>query len=156
MKIIIVGKAGSGKDFLKNKLVERGFSREVSYATRPPRPGERPGVDYNFIDEIGFLRLKEEGFFYECQNFNGWWYGTSVKEFYTKSVFIFTPSGVKDIKSYDRKNCFIIFLDVSEGVRRERLALRNDADKTERRIAADEEDFRDFKDFDIRITNPDF
>jgi guanylate kinase len=155
-RIIIVGKAGSGKDFLKSKLVEAGYKREVSFTTRPPREGEENGVHYYFIHKDQFVGMIKRGDFYEQQEFNGWYYGTSVQQWRSSQVFIFTPSGVKDILEEDRKNCFIIFLDIPIEIRKERLELRSDADKVERRIAADEEDFKDFTDFDIRITNSDF
>ena len=49
-----------------------------------------------------------------------------------------------------------MFIDIDEHILRERLTGRNDADKTERRIGADKEDFKNFFDFDCIITNPNF
>ena len=67
-----------------------------------------------------------------------------------------TPSGIEKLKPEDRKESFIIFIDIDENILRERLAGRNDADKAERRIDADREDFKNFSDFDCIITNPNF
>jgi guanylate kinase len=155
-RLILVGKAASGKDHLKNILVSRGFEREVSYTTRPPRPNEVDGVDYHFVTEEVFLHMKKEGLFYESQCFNGWWYGTTISEWEEKNVFIFTPSGVKDIRPEDRNRCTIIYLDIPESIRLERLMDRMDADKADRRIAADEKDFAGFFDYDIKISTPYF
>jgi hypothetical protein len=41
-------------------------------------------------------------------------------------------------------------------MRRERLLRRSDAHDAERRLLADAIDFENFKDYDLRITNPDF
>jgi dephospho-CoA kinase len=52
---------------------------------------------------------------------------------------------------------FVIYLDIPQKVRRERLGERNDKnDSVERRISADIEQFRNFSDFDCKITNENF
>ncbi len=51
----------------------------VSYTTRPPRPGERNGVDYHFIDDATFLAMKGRGEFLESAEVHGYRYGTSKK-----------------------------------------------------------------------------
>ena len=155
-RIILCGHAGSGKDFARKKLESRGYSYAVSYTTRPPRDTEADGVDYIFLSEDEFKKMIDNNEFYEFVNFNGWYYGTTVDQFYTDDVFIMTPHGISKIKEVDRKISFIMYFDIDQDIRKERLMLRNDADKVDRRIAADEEDFKDFTDFDLRIENPDF
>ena len=155
-RIILVGKGGSGKDFLKKKMIERGFVREVSYTTRPMRTGEAEGKDYFYVEESDFKRMITAGEFYQHDNFNGWYYGTSKAQWEKKSLFIMTPGGIAKIKPEDRKECFIIYIDINEEIRKERLSQRSDADSVDRRLAADENDFKDFTDFDMRVTNPDF
>lgn len=155
-RIVLVGKAASGKDFTRKKLEEQGFKYAVSYTTRPPRDGEQDGKDYFFLSVEEFEKMISNDEFYEYVTFNGWYYGTSNKQFYEDDIFIMTPYGVSKIHENDRKRCFIMYFDIEENVRRERLALRSDADKVDRRLAADAEDFKNFSDFDIRITNPDF
>jgi guanylate kinase len=156
-RIILCGKAASGKDHLRKTLEGRGFKYAVSYTTRPPRNGEIDGKDYFFIDENEFRDLIEQNFFYEHVSFNGWFYGTSRDQWYeTSDIFIMTPGGINKIKTADRKNSFIIFIDIPIEIRRERLASRNDADTVDRRIEADERDFNNFTDFDIKITDHKF
>ena len=47
--------------------------------------------------------------------------------------------------------------NIPEEVRRERLLNRAmPGDTLERRLIADWEDFKDFTDYDVRISNPDF
>jgi guanylate kinase len=155
-RIIIAGKGGSGKDYLVKLLKERELTYSVSHTSRPPRDGELDGVDYYFVTYEEAMKMANDGDFYEWVEFNKWFYGTSLDEFYRANLFIMTPSGIEKLKAEDRKESFIIFLDIDENILRKRLAGRNDADKAERRIDADREDFKNFSDFDCIITNPDF
>lgn len=155
-RLILVGKAASGKDYARKLLEEKGFKYAVSYTTRPPRAGEAEGRDYFFKSEEEFQVMAEEQEFYEHVSFNGWHYGTTVKQFYRDDVFIMTPYGISKLKEDDRKKSLIIYFDIEENVRRERLSQRSDADTVERRIEADARDFENFTDFDIRITNHNF
>ena len=76
-RIIIVGPAASGKDFLKQRLGEKSLKLDVSYTTRHPREGEVHGKDYNFISEKMFF---DEGTdFYEYVKFGDYYYGVINK-----------------------------------------------------------------------------
>lgn len=157
-RIILCGKAASGKDHLRKILEGRGFKYGVSYTTRPPRKGEIDGKDYFFLEENEFQTLIEQGFFYEHVTFNGWFYGTSKEQWFTTDdVFIMTPTGISKLHAADRKSSFIIYIDIPTDIRRERLMERNDnADSIERRLEADDRDFENFIDYDIKITDHNF
>ena len=95
--------------------------------------------------------------FYEHVYFNGWLYGTTVNQFFTDDLFIMTPAGISHIKPEDRTNSFIIYIDIYLFIRKQRLTDRKmPGDTLTRRIEADELDFMDFNDYDLRITNEDF
>lgn len=156
-RIVLVGKAASGKDHFIKKIESRGFKYAVSYTTRPQREGEVHGKDYYFISEDEAKVLIESGFFYEYVIFNGWIYGTSVTQFFSDDLFIMTPKGIHEIKPEDRLESFVIYLDIPSNVRIKRLNKRHmPGDSVKRRIEADELDFSDFTDYDLRITNSDF
>ena len=155
-RIVLVGKAASGKDHARKRFESKGFSYAVTYTSRPPRTGEVNGQDYFFVSEEEFERMIANDEFYEYVPFNGWYYGTPKSVFHGKDIFIMTPHGVSKILPEDRANTFVIFFDIEENIRRERLALRNDADKVDRRLEADAKDFENFTDYDLRITNSDF
>ena len=159
-RIILVGKAGSGKDFMRKKLESRNFKYAVSYTTRPAREGEVHGRDYFFITEELAKKMIDNYEFFEYVMFNGWLYGTTLSQWSQADgddVFIMTPTGLSHIGEEDRKDCLVIFVDIDINVRRERLMQRDmPGDSIERRIQADEDDFHSFTNFDIRITNPDF
>jgi guanylate kinase len=156
-RIIMVGKAASGKDHLRKKFESRGFKYAVSYTTRPPRENEIDGKDYFFITDEEATNMVESNMFYEYVHFNGWLYGTTVTQFYMDDLFIMTPAGLSHIKPEDRSSSFIIYTDIDMSTRITRLTNRDmPGDSLSRRIKADELDFMDFNDYDLRITNADF
>lgn len=158
-RIILVGKGGSGKDFLRKKFEAQGFQYQISYTTRPPREGEVNGKDYFFISNNDATRMTWNDEWYEWVEFNGWIYGTTKTQFYAEGcpIFIMTPSGLAHLKPEDRKESFIIYIDPPQEIINDRLKKRNmPGDSAERRRLADIEQFKDFTDYDIRITNPDF
>ena len=153
-KIVIVGRGGSGKDFLRKKFEDRGFKYCVSYTSRPIREGEEDGKDYRFTSIEYFDNNFSD--FCEIDKFNGWKYGTLIKDFNDSNLFIMTPRGVNNIKGEDRKKCFVIFIDPPREIIKERLTQRKDADSADRRIDADDKDFFEFSNYDMRISNSDF
>ena len=153
-KIIIVGPGGSGKDFLRKKMVDKGFEYGVSFTSRPPREGEEEGIDYYYRDEDFFESNSD--IFLELQEFNGWRYGISKGEFSVKNLFILSPAGLRSLPKSFRDESFVIYLNPIAEIRRKRLKERNDADDVERRFLADERDVSGFFDYDIMITNEDF
>jgi guanylate kinase len=155
-RVIIAGKGASGKDHLRKMMVDSGFSYCVSHTTRPKRSDEEEGIDYYFIKEAEAYRMVLEDLFLEHTNFNSWIYGTSKDEFHKSNLFIMTPSGISQLSPIDRSESLIVYVDVSEEIRRERMSLRKDADDVNRRIAADEVDFKGFSDYDVKIEDHNF
>ena len=153
MRIILVSKAAGGKDFFRD-FIKKKLDVDISYSTRPPREGEIDNETYNFITSNEYWDMENNNAFFESVQFNGWHYGTSRNSWENKDVFIMTPSGVKQIPKRDRKDCVVVFFDIPIDIRKLRLDNRSDADRVERRLRADEKDFKYFKDFDIRVRNP--
>jgi guanylate kinase len=54
--LVLSSPSGAGKTTISRLLLERepDLAMSVSVTTRPPRPGERDGIDYHFIDEADF------------------------------------------------------------------------------------------------------
>ncbi len=96
-KIIIIGRGGSGKDYLRKKLVKKGYTYGISFTSRPPREEEIDGVDYFFRTKKEIEELKSTNSFVELQKFNGWYYGITHSEFTSKDIFVLTPSGIRDL-----------------------------------------------------------
>lgn len=156
-KIAIVGAAATGKDYLRKRMMDRGMVYGVSCTTRFPREGEVHGKDYYYLTPEEFESKIERGEFVEWQDFNGWKYGLTKDEFERCDVMILNAEAVTLLDTEYRNRLFVIYLDIAEDIRRERLGVRNDKnDSTDRRIIADNEQFRNFSDFDCKITNQDF
>jgi guanylate kinase len=82
--VVISGPSGAGKTTLLARLLARlpQLKPSVSATTRPPRPGERDGVDYHFLTPQEFERRRAAGEFLECFEVfgRGYWYGTLRSE----------------------------------------------------------------------------
>jgi guanylate kinase len=79
--VIVSGPSGVGKStvvpMVMDKLAGR-LERSISATTRKPRPGERHGVDYYFMEPAEFTQRLEAGDFLETVEVfgRGHWYGT--------------------------------------------------------------------------------
>ncbi|MBP9027647.1 MAG: guanylate kinase [Aminivibrio sp.] len=75
---VLSGPSGAGKGTLRKKVFEtvQDIRFSISCTTRPPRQGEKDGVDYRFISEEAFLSLLREDKFLEHAEVHGHYYGT--------------------------------------------------------------------------------
>jgi guanylate kinase len=76
---VITAPSGAGKTSLIDALVREDPSLQLStsFTTRAPRPGEKNGVDYHFVDEPTFLAMRDRGEFLENAEVHGFRYGTA-------------------------------------------------------------------------------
>ena len=165
-KLILLGKSGSGKDFLMRKLVEKKLRGCLKMTTRPQRKHEIQWVTYEFVADWTFKEKIDNDEFLVYQTFEvtpegkdpeTWYYGITKEEFEKSQVFIMTPGEFENITPEVRKDCFVVYLDIDRSIRESRLFKRQDKnDSITRRLDADEIDFKDFKDYDLRITDPEF
>ena len=143
-KLLICGHSGSGKDFLLRQLKEKGLKVE--------------GVNYYFktLNQFESLDLLVSQDFYNDKG-ELWKYGILKEDFNNSQAFILTPGEVRQLTPEVRKNCFVVFLDIDRSIRESRISNRQDHnDSIKRRLDADEIDFKDFKDYDLKITDPEF
>jgi len=80
--IVISAPSGGGKTTLCHRLLaaSANMTRAITCTTRAPRPGEKDGVDYYFLDPTAFLRRVEAGSFLEHATVYGKSYGTLKAE----------------------------------------------------------------------------
>jgi guanylate kinase len=79
---VVTGPSGVGKGTLIRNLLEHvpELDLAVSATTRPPRPGERDGVEYHFLAPEEFERAVASGGFVEHATYSGNRYGTLRSE----------------------------------------------------------------------------
>lgn len=158
-KYLIVGPAASGKDWLQQRFIEKGYTRLIQYTTRPKRPTEN-GTEYHFISQKLMGKMIREMKFLSVKCFKDWWYGFSKKDFEECNVAIVSIGNINELR-YNYPNlldfCEIIYLEIPKEIRIERLSGRyvggNVDDTVERRVSADEHDFEDFNFYTICLTS---
>lgn len=80
--VVISAPSGAGKTTLGERTLSNrpGMTRAVTCTTREPRPGEKEGVDYYFLDAATFLKRVQAGNFLEHATVHGNSYGTLKSE----------------------------------------------------------------------------
>jgi guanylate kinase len=78
LMLVLSSPSGAGKTTLSRALLEQDPETvlSVSTTTRPKRPGEVDGEDYNFVDQTTFQKLVADGAFLEFADVFGHSYGT--------------------------------------------------------------------------------
>jgi guanylate kinase len=130
---IISAPSGSGKTTLCNRLVEsiEGLYRSISMTTRPPRTGERDGMDYIFIEKQEFLKRQKRKEFLEWANVFGEYYGTPKKYIShmlnkgSDVLLSIDVQGAMKIKRLHMEACYIFILPPSMKMLKERLMNRS-------------------------------
>ena len=76
---VVSAPSGAGKTSLVRALLgeQPNLRLSISCTTRPARPGEVDGVDYEFVDQAEFVRRRDAGDFLEWAQVHHNLYGTS-------------------------------------------------------------------------------
>jgi guanylate kinase len=168
-KLIILGKSGSGKDFMIRQMSKKGLLAGIKTTSRPQRKGEVQWETYDFVADWTFKEMIQNDDFIVRQDFlvtpvdrepETWYYGLTKKEFERAQAFIMTPAELLMIDAETRKKCFVVYLDIDRDIREQRVLRRRDMnDSIKRRMDADDKDFEDFDkngDYDLRVTDEEF
>ncbi|XP_015920877.1 guanylate kinase isoform X2 [Parasteatoda tepidariorum] len=132
--VVICGPSGSGKSTLLGMLMAEYkdcIEFSISHTTRSPRPGEKHGQHYYFVDKSEIEDAIARGGFLEYTEFSGNYYGTSKSEInriQNKGKLCFLDleiNGVKNIRKTSLKPRFIFIKPPSLEVLEERLRGRN-------------------------------
>jgi guanylate kinase len=83
---VVSAPSRTGKTTVVERLVETipGLALSRSFTSRPARPGERDGVDYNFISRDAFQAMAQRGEFLEWADVFGNFYGTGRRDTETR------------------------------------------------------------------------
>ncbi|MFP4109748.1 MAG: guanylate kinase [Desulfonatronovibrio sp.] len=163
--LTISAPSGTGKSTLIKMLTreypEFGFS--ISYTTRAPRPGEKNGKDYFFIDAQEFTSLIKQNFFAEWAKVHGNYYGTPRKQVLQainsgqSLIFDIDVQGASQLKKNLNTGLFVFIFPPSLKILENRLRQRGseDAETIRQRISNAAQEIRQSNLFDFWIINDD-
>lgn len=142
--VALFGEAGTGKDAVLEKIpsFDPTINTIVSLTTRPPREGEKDGVNYHFVTESIFHQAD----LIEQQCFRNWWYGTPITELKEDvlNVGAFNIAGIKQMLNNSELQVYPVRICASEKERILRQIKREREPNYKeicRRFLTDESDF---------------
>jgi guanylate kinase len=163
---VVSGPSGAGKSTLIRRLLdsvaELDFS--VSYTTRPPRPNEREGVDYHFVDHAEFDRMERAGEFLEWAHVHDHRYGTSARlvrrsrEAGRDVLLDLDTQGAHSVRSLHADAVLIFLLPPGRQALSERLRGRRleSAEEADRRLRKALGEIEQADAYDYLVVNDDF
>ncbi len=125
--LVLIGASASGKTEIAKLLIKNyDFKKMVTTTTRRKRKGEVNKVDYNFITDNKFLKMKEQKKFLETTVYNNTNYGTPIEGATVDKVLIVDPNGANSI--FDKKipETLFFLLETDEETRKDRMLSRGD------------------------------
>jgi guanylate kinase len=160
---IVSAPSGTGKTTLVERLVQLtpGLRMSRSYTSRPARPGERHGVDYNFITREEFDAMVREGAFLEWADIYGNLYGTAVADTERSLasgedlVLVIDVQGARQVRSRGLENIGVFVLPPSARILETRLRGRSkdSEDQIGRRLEVACREVEDFATYDYVVIN---
>lgn len=163
--VILAGPSGAGKTTICGRLTSgpdgERFLFSVSMTTRSPRPGERDGVDYRFVERAAFADLVERGAMLEHATVHGELYGTpasNLEEARSRNAHLLLDIDVQGARQVRAAvpDALSIFLVPPTGERiAERLRARGSetAEQLGRRIAGALAELEAADEFDYLVVN---
>ena len=163
---VITAPSGAGKTSLIEALTrdDPSLKLSISYTTRAPRPGEKNGVDYHFVDDAAFLAMRTRGEFLESAEVHGYRYGTS-KKVITEAlkrgedlILEIDWQGAQQVRRIypDCVGIFILPPSIEELERRMRARGQDSDAVIRRRLENAKEELEHSGEFEYRIINKDF
>ena len=160
---VVSAPSGAGKSSLLQALCQRHpeLRVAVSHTTRPPRPGERNGTHYHFLDQKTFLGMIEGGEFLEHAKVFDHMYGTAEVEVQRvlnlghDLILEIDWQGACQVRRRFPNACCIFILPPSLEALRERLAMRaqDSAAIIERRMRDAQRELAHYPEYDYLVVN---
>lgn len=161
--VVLSGPSGAGKNSLLNAVLPRvpDLRYSVSVTTRSPRPGEKEGMNYFFVDDSQFDEMAQSDQLLEWAEFCGNRYGTPrrfVEEALERGESVITDldiQGARQIKRNHQDGVFVFLLPPSLSELKKRLTLRGTEgdDAISKRLETAIEELRAIADYDYWVLN---
>ena len=149
--IVLVGPSGSNKSELAKALFRyKNMTKVITATTRKARIGEVNTEDYYFLSEKKFDEYVKENKFIETTLYNGFKYGTPIKELRLDKVLIIGPEGLKKLiekaPSDIASSICVFFIKSKKELREKRLLSRGfTLEEASRNIIEDNYIFKNVK-----------
>ncbi|MBA3987662.1 guanylate kinase [Aliidiomarina maris] len=165
---VIAAPSGAGKSSMIDALLKRhpqgSMQVSVSTTTRKPRPGEKEGEHYFFVDEKTFLEQVDKGNFYEYAKVFDHYYGTSrhvIEDTLASGVDVFLDidwQGTRQVKAAypGVHTVFILPPSNAELERRLRNRGQDSEEVIAKRMAKAQHEMSHYAEFSYLIVNEDF
>jgi guanylate kinase len=162
---VVSAPSGSGKTTLVSRLLA-AFSDlrfSVSYTTRPPRGGEKNGVDYHFVTRDDFQKKIKEGQFLEWAEVHGNLYGTSkaaterIRAAGEDVLLDIDVEGAAQVRRAEPEAVTMFVMPPSFQVLRERLQGRkqDSSEVIESRLAGARREIERYREYHYVVVNDD-
>ena len=160
--MVVSAPSGAGKTSICREILRLfpSVRFSVSCTTRPPRPGETNGMDYEFISDGEFRERIIRGEFIEWVENYGRFYGTPKKTMDTfldqgyDLILDIEPRGAKAMREHDPRGVFIFIMPPSLSELKSRMSLRGEsAAVIERRLQSSLDEIREALWYDYIIFN---
>lgn len=164
--LVLSSPSGAGKSTLSRLLLEKDqhITLSVSMTTRTPRPGERDGVDYNFVSEQDFTDLVAQDGFLEHAKVFDHYYGTPaapVERAMAEGrdvLFDIDWQGTQQLSQKVAKDLVRVFIlppGKEELERRLKARAQDSAEVVARRMAKANQEISHWAEYDYIIINDD-
>jgi len=160
---IVSAPSGAGKTTLVERLVEQTphIRMSRSYTSRPARPGETDGVDYNFVSRERFEALVAAGEFLEWAPLYGHLYGTraaDTERMLTAGddvVLVIDVQGARKVRASGMTITSVFLMPPSQDVLEQRLrGRRKDSEADiQRRLQVARDEVTAFSEYDFVVVN---
>jgi guanylate kinase len=162
---IVSAPSGAGKTTIVEKLVERtpNLRMSRSYTSRPARPGETDGVDYNLVSRARFEAMIAAGEFLEHADVFGNLYGTraaSTEQLLAGGqdvVLVIDVQGARQVRARGLESVTVFILPPSPAVLEQRLRGRckDSEEAIQRRLRVAREEVASFVEYQYLVVNDD-